>query len=195
MRRVQAFTLAALAFAGSGAGEAGGLAPRSSFSARSGEIVVPAFVNGSGPFLFLLDTGASHSAVSEELAGAVGAPAVARTKVMSTIGHDLRPVVRLDRLNVGPVTASGVLASVVRRDDIDPQGRIQGLIGQDVLASRRYTLDYRQRQVEWLTDAGQAMGGVKLRLHIDDGRSLVELPQDGSIVRLVPDSAADGLVL
>jgi hypothetical protein len=104
--------------------------------------------------------------------------------------------VRLERLDLGPVTADGVLASVVGQRALDISGRIHGIIGQDVLAPRRYTIDFRSRRVAW--HAGPAVGphrGSTLMLQFEAGRFLVELPQRRSVLRLVPDSGAAGLVL
>ena len=39
-----------------------------------GGIVVAAVFNGAGPYRILLDTGANHSSISEDVARAIGAP-------------------------------------------------------------------------------------------------------------------------
>lgn len=163
--------------------------------ARPGEVVVRARVNGLGPFAFLLDTGSSHSAVSEELARAVGAPTVARTVVTSPIGEEVRPVVRLETVQLGPVAASPVLASLVRGHALDRHRIIQGLIGQDVLKDRRYTLDFLHRRVAWHDGAVVPAGGCRLPLRWMRERFQVELAQGDRTLRFVPDSAAHGLVL
>jgi hypothetical protein len=118
-------------------------------SSRPGEIVVPVTVNGAGPFPFLLDTGASHTAISSSLARELGATAVAKTIVTSPVGEDLRPVVRLDHVDLGPVTARAVMASLVEDEALCRERRIRGLLGQDVLALNRYTIDFRDRLVIW----------------------------------------------
>jgi hypothetical protein len=164
--------------------------------ARPGQIVVQALINGSGPFPFLLDTGSSHSVVSESLAGSIGAAVIAKTLVSSPLAQDMRLVVRLDRVAIGPITATGVQASVLSRRKFDPEGRIQGLIGQDVLAAHRYTLDVRSRTLTWHDNPGTLpRGGSTLALEADGGRFLVRAPQRATTLRLVPDSGADGLVL
>ena len=163
--------------------------------AQPGGIAVPAMLNGAGPFLLLLDTGSSHSAISEDLARTLGAPTVARTVVTSPLGEDTRTVVRIDLVELGPVIAAGVLPSVLRQKAIDATGRIQGVIGQDVLALRRYTIDFRLRRVVWHRDPVELRGRPAFGLEFEEGRFLVTLPQSGSTLRLVPDSGAEGLVL
>lgn len=160
------------------------------------EIVVPVVVDGRGPFAFLLDTGASHSVVSAALAREVGAARVAKTAVTSVAGQEWRAVVRIDSLRFGPYTTEGVLASVVDRDDLSATRRIDGLIGQDVLAARRYTLDYRRHRVEWGGGTDRPADATStFALRAVAGRFLALLPQADAVIQLVPDSAASGVVL
>jgi hypothetical protein len=161
-----------------------------------GRVVVPVMLNGVGPFPLLLDTGSSHSTISEDLAQVVGASPVARTVVTSPTGNDLRAVVRVDRLDLGPVTARGLLPSIVPRKSIDEHGTIQGIVGQDVLAQHRYTIEFGNRRIVWHGDqAVPSEAHSELGLDFERGRFLVELPQASGILRLVPDSGAGALVL
>ena len=159
-----------------------------------GGVMVPVMVNGSGPFIMLLDTGATHSAISEEVAASAGARAVAKSTVISPVGEIVRTIVSIDRLVVGAISADNVLPSVVPVGSFDAARKIHGLIGQDVLARLRYTLDFRRRVVEW-HDQAPSRRGVALHLAYEDGRFLVSLPQQHNTLRLVPDSGAGGLVL
>ncbi len=159
---------------------------------RQGGVIVPVMLNGHGPFKMLLDTGASHSAIGEDVAAAIGARAVARSVVITSTGESLRTIVAIDRLSVGLVTAEHVLPSVVPSGSFDRD--VQGLIGQDVLAWERYTLDFRRRHVEW-HDAMPEHHGTALRLSFEHGRFLVSLPQERHTLRLVPDSGAGPVVL
>lgn len=161
-----------------------------------GGIRVAVLVNGAGPFSMLLDTGSSHSVVSEELAEALQLPAVARTTVQSPVGDRERIVVRVERLKVAAL-ASSVMPSVVSRHQLAAAGDVHGVVGQDVLAALRYTIDFRQRRILW-HDGGAPAGSGRvsvLPMEFSGGLPLVDLPQAGSTLRLVPDSGAGGLVL
>lgn len=150
-----------------------------------GGIVVPVTVDGQGPFHFLLDTGSTHSSISDAVADAVGAPAVARATVSSAIGGGVRTVVRLGRLQLGPIVATGVMPSVMRLDGIDSERTIDGVIGQDVLAPLRYAIDFRNRRLVWLGDAAAPEdGGSTFTLEPTNGRFVVRLPQQASVLRL-----------
>jgi predicted aspartyl protease len=164
-------------------------------SSRPGEIVVHVTVNSAGPFPFLLDTGSSHTAISTSLAYELGATPVAKTVVTSPVGEDLRAVVRLDDVVLGPVRAQAVMASLVDDTALCREHRIRGLLGQDVLALNRYTIDFRDRLVIWNEPASRSDQIVTFRMMPSGGRYLVEVPQRDGLLRLVPDSGAEGVVL
>lgn len=163
-------------------------------SGDEGGIIMPVTLNGRGPHRFLLDTGSTHSVISEALARALDAPVVARAMVGSAAGGDERIVVRIDRLDCGALTFENVLPSVVDLDGID-RGGIDGILGQDVLASLRYTIDFRRGAVLWWPAVSAPGPGTALVLEPSDGRFLVVLPQPETILRLVPDSGAGSLLL
>lgn len=156
-------------------------------------IVLAVTLNGRGPFRFLLDTGSTHSAVSAETATAVGAPVVARATMGSAAGSGDTLVVRIDSVQVGPIDATHLLASVV---DLGVAGDgIDGVIGQDALASLRYTIDFRQRRIVWWPEEAMMARGCPIALQPSHGRFIVSLPQRHSLLRLVPDTGADALLL
>jgi hypothetical protein len=157
-------------------------------------IVVEARLNGRGPFKLLLDTGSSHSAISEDLAKALGAIPVQRALVVSPIGQHVRTIVRLDRVEIGPTTTNDVFASVIPAEAASRMRGFLGLIGQDVLGTKRYTIDFRLRRVLWDGQTA-ATSSQALPLELNNGRVLVFLPQRAMVLRLVPDSATETLVL
>lgn len=159
-----------------------------------GGVIVPVTIDQHGPFLMLLDTGASHSTIVQDVTDAIDARIVAQTNVISPISGALRPIVAVERLTIGPVTVDVLLPSVVANKTFDAKGIIRGLIGQDVLAGLRYTVDYKRRVIEW-HDAPRFDDGIRLPLTFDNGRFLVSALQGSRTLRLVPDSGAAGLVL
>jgi hypothetical protein len=112
------------------------------------------FVNGDGPFPFILDTGSTHSSIAAQLAQALGVPAVARTTVTSSLGQHVQPVVNLQSLQIGPATTINVLATEVADEELGNKRDVRGVLGQDVLGSLVYTLDFAARRVEWNPDIG-----------------------------------------
>jgi predicted aspartyl protease len=160
------------------------------------EPIIGVRVNGAGPFPFILDTGSTHSSIATELARALGVPAVARTTVTSSLGQHVQPVVNLESLQVGPAMTTNVLATEVADEELGNKRDVRGVLGQDVLGSLVYTIDFAARRVEWNPETGaQSPRGPTLSLRSARGRFLAELPQAESTLWLVPDSGAETLVL
>ena len=157
-----------------------------------GSIILHVVLNGRGPFRFLLDTGSTHTAVSGKTAAAIGALVVAKTVIGSAAGSRETLVVRIDALDVGPITVPGLLASVVELEGI---AGADGVIGHDALASLRYTIDFRERRVVWWPIDARVARGSALELQSSHGRFLISLPQRQSVLRLVPDTGAESLLL
>jgi len=167
-----------------------------------GAIVVPVSVNSGAPVPFLLDTGSTASVISSEAAASAGAPIVAQARLVTAGGQKNAVVARIEHLAIGTVHAGSLLATVVSTcelnlPDVAAAGRqLQGVIGQDVLAPLRYTIDYRSRHIVWHDGpAPLPRHGSVFDLEPDDQRFLVRLPQEHVVLRLVPDTGADALVL
>jgi predicted aspartyl protease len=167
-------------------------------SSPHGEVVIPVFIGGKGPYQFLLDTGSSHTVISQKLATILGAVPVAKAPIATSVGSILALVVRLSDVAAGSAHVESLLATSLPPDAAGMlDDRLSGLLGQDFLSQFDYTLDYRASRLSW-HDQGQVENGVRLVLEPSNGRFLVQLPQDercGCTVRLVPDSGANGVVL
>jgi predicted aspartyl protease len=162
------------------------------------EIVVPVFIGRDGPYRFLLDTGSSHTAISQTLATALGAVPVAKASIATSVQSIPTLVVRLPDVAVGSTHVNSLLATALPPDAASWLANgISGVLGQDFLSQFDYTLDYRTSRLSW-SDEGDIEKGVRLALEPSRGRFLVHLPQNercGCPLRLVPDSGANGVVL
>jgi predicted aspartyl protease len=165
----------------------------------TGQVLVQATVNGTGPHTFVLDTGSNRSVISEALADRLALAPIAVTETVSSSGTASALVVRVHTLTLGSHTASAVPTAVVSSARLHAiHATAEGIIGQDVLIDAHYTLDYRRKRVSWLTADEDSGSGLRLALHRSEGRVMVDLPQSsrGEVVaRLVPDSGASVLVL
>jgi predicted aspartyl protease len=163
---------------------------------EDGSIVVPVTIGGMGPYRFILDTGSSRTVIATRLARELRLPFIARTLMVMPAGRDEAYIVRLKGLAVDGRPGVNVSAAVMPADRYAAGQQVDGLIGQDVLASVVYTIDYDRREVEWHAP-GETLPGSRLPLNIRDNRLLVSLAQrddDPSPLSLIPDSGSDGLV-
>ncbi|MFE7765356.1 retropepsin-like aspartic protease [Streptomyces sp. NPDC057438] len=105
---------------------------------------VPVSIEGEGPFMFALDTGASTSVVDEDVADRVGLDRTGeRRSVSGILGTGQVPVAQVDQWEVGEVPIDPGEVTVI---DLGPPrggGGIQGLLGSDVLSDYgSITVDY-----------------------------------------------------
>ncbi len=164
---------------------------------EDGSIVVPVTIGGTGRYRFVLDTGSTRTVISSRLWKALRAPVLAKTLMVTPADRYEAYVVQLRGIAIGGGAAVDVSAAVIPADRYAAGQQIDGLIGQDVLASAIYTIDYRARVLVWHT-ADETLPGVRLPLRVRDNRLLVSLPQrdgDPNPLQLVPDSGSDCLVL
>ncbi|HUE89648.1 MAG TPA: retropepsin-like aspartic protease [Vicinamibacterales bacterium] len=163
-----------------------------------GAIVVPISIAGAGPYRFVLDTGSTRSAVTARLARLLRSPMVAQTALVTPAGRSTRDVTLVQGLEVGRTQPVSVAAMVVSDDALPRAGRVDGLLGQDVLAGQTFTIDYRRRELVWHDGGTAHVRGHRLPLTAANGLqfvSLSSLPGASGPARLVADSGADTIVL
>ena len=162
----------------------------------SGAVRVPVGINGRGPFVFLLDTGSSHSTVSREIVDRLALPVVAKARVSTPAGAQMQLIVRTGRVAIGNASLEGLMPSVVSLSELrELEPGIDGVIGQDLLRLFDFTIDYRRKRLLWTAEPGDER--ARLPLIRAGDRSLVQLPgrRRGAPVLMVPDSGSEGFVI
>lgn len=113
---------------------------------RIGRIVAPVTINGQGPFRLLLDTGASHTTVSPELASRLGLPLTEEAALMlnGVTGAEEVPAVTIARLQAGDLVLENVRTPVVRSSVMEG---VDGILGVAGLRHERIFVDFRKDRV------------------------------------------------
>jgi predicted aspartyl protease len=110
-------------------------------------VLVPVYLNGEGPFDFVLDTGATLTCVDQALAARLGLPP-ARGMVglgAGAGGAGRMELVALDSVRVGAARAAGLTGcSLDLRHTVDVGLEIDGLLGLNFLRAFRVTLDFER---------------------------------------------------
>jgi len=111
-------------------------------------ILVPAFADESGPHEFLLDSGATRSMLSQELASKLGIEHQSLDGAFGAGGSRQLGFVAMKSLRVGPAAQEGLTLGIA--DDLAAIGdalkvRVDGLIGFDFIKNFRMTIDYQQQ--------------------------------------------------
>jgi hypothetical protein len=160
-------------------------------------VVVPVTVNGAGPFPFLLDTGATSSMVTDDLARELGLQLGGQAVQETATGSAAASLVRAT-LALGTAHRDGdvIRAPLDEIRRLDPS--VRGLVGQDVLRLGNWWLDYRGASL--VEDLGGALAGAdlgeRLFVHWHGDRPAIDASAGrGRALRLVLDSAASAAVL
>jgi len=107
-----------------------------------GRIWAPVMINGKGPFRLVLDTGASHSGVTADVAAALGIPLNSRppVRLRGVTGTAVVPSIRAESLQVGELLLKPAILPIVT----DALGGAQGILGTEGLDDKRISIDFRR---------------------------------------------------
>lgn len=112
---------------------------------RIGRIWAPVVINGQGPFRLVLDTGASHSALTARVAQTLGISLDTGETAMlrGATGSTRVPMVPVESLEIGD------LLMYPRRLPIVPDalGGAEGILGTDGLDNKRIHIDFRRDRI------------------------------------------------
>jgi predicted aspartyl protease len=103
-----------------------------------GRIWAPVMINGHGPFRLVLDTGASHSAVTALVALALGIPLDQSPPVIlrGVTGFATVPTIRVNTLTVGDLAVDSPILPIV-----------PDALGAEGLAGKRIFIDFRHDKI------------------------------------------------
>jgi hypothetical protein len=146
-----------------------------------GRIWAPVFINGRGPFRLVLDTGASHSAVTAMVALALGllTDRSAPVTLRGVTGAATVPTIQVDTLSVGDVAVDSPILPIVP----DAMGGAQGVLGSEGLANKRIYIDFRHDQISITYSHGDKAthGFVSIPFHSMHGQLIVVDAEVGDV--------------
>ena len=110
-----------------------------------GRIWAPVMINGHGPFRLVLDTGASHSAVTALVPLALGIATDRSPPVLlrGVTGSATVPTIRVDTLTVGDLSVDSPTLPIIP----DALGGAQGILGAEGLTNKRIFIDFRHDKI------------------------------------------------
>jgi predicted aspartyl protease len=98
-------------------------------------------INGSGPYHFLVDTGAERTLIAADIATQLGLPRGAEVLVEGIIRGQPAALVQLGRLELGGLTCPDLLVPQLPRAML----RVDGYLGLDVLDRHRVIFDFKHQ--------------------------------------------------
>lgn len=110
----------------------------------SRRMAVPVMIGGSGPFSFLVDTGAERTVISRELASRLSLAAGEPLRLATISGSVTAPsfkvaALAMTNLTLGPIDAPALHGSHIGA---------AGLLGVDMLQGRRVLIDFRKEVMQ-----------------------------------------------
>jgi predicted aspartyl protease len=122
--------------------------------ANSGHPQIPVYVNGTGPFTFTLDTGASTTTISKSLANSLGIEThmVENAKASGVGGGQLSvETAKVERLSIGSETYENLEVMILNLDSVFGSNNCcnRGVIGHSTLKNFRVSVDYRTKLLKF----------------------------------------------
>lgn len=111
-----------------------------------GRVLVPVFINGEGPFQFVLDTGANRTVLTPGLVSRLGLRMGegSRVTLSGVTGSASVPTVLVDRVKAGEVELVRQRLPVANSLSEDTQG----ILGVDALADTRILLEFARNRIQ-----------------------------------------------
>lgn len=107
-------------------------------------MTVEVMVNGTGPYRFLVDSGADTSVVGLSLARKLALPLGKPAILHATTASALVDRVKVDELSLGPSAVTDLELPALREDDLGGDG----MIGIDALVRQRLMMDFEARVIK-----------------------------------------------
>ncbi|MBX7483617.1 aspartyl protease family protein [Qipengyuania sp. 6D47A] len=104
-------------------------------------LTVETYVNGEGPFRFVVDSGADTSVVGERLAGRLSLPSGDAVLLHGVTESRVVDSVIVESLRLGPTTTTDLELPVLDERDLGGDG----MIGLDALVEQRLMMDFDER--------------------------------------------------
>lgn len=119
-------------------------------SKRRPLLIVQGWVNGTGPFDFVVDTGASLTILSPRVARDAGVNSSgSNAKAVGAGGHLEVSYAEVDSLKIGSMKVAKLRVAIMDLKGIDQaiKLRLGGIIGYNLLKQYRVTIDYPNKRL------------------------------------------------
>jgi predicted aspartyl protease len=160
---------------------------------HAGRIVAPVMINGKGPFRFIIDTGASSSTISPQLAATLGLTPTGQSTMMvnGITGTQAVPSVSIGRLEAGDLIMQEMQLPVVWAPLMAGADGILGIAG---FRQESIFVDFRRNRVVISRSlrASDRVGFDKVRAKVlEDGLMAVQGRVGGVAVTAIIDTGSE----
>lgn len=110
---------------------------------RHTRLTLPVFVEGTGPFAFMIDTGSQATAVTPEIRTTAGLTPAGTATLVGMASRREVELVDVGRIEFGANTYTNFVAPVLLRENVGADG----IIGLDALQDFRVLIDFRKQTI------------------------------------------------
>lgn len=158
---------------------------------RHARLTVPVHVDGTGPFQFIIDTGAQRTVLSDSLAQRLDLEAGPDMQIVGIVQAANVPSAHVGTIDLGHLQLSRVQVPLLKRDDMDADG----ILGTDTLQDQRVLIDFERSRIE-VGDADDLGGNrgyeIVVRARRKSGQLIVTNARiDGIKIAVVFDTGAE----
>ena len=154
-------------------------------------MTVPVRVSGAGPFRFLVDTGADHTAISRQLAGQLGLARSEEATMHTVAGESMVSTTNVPQLQLTqkPLKVTG--APLLDRGNMGADG----IVGTDSLRSQRVEFDFQTKTLSIVPSVREFRdepGTIVVQAERRKGRLVfADAVADGQPLTIVIDTGAE----
>jgi predicted aspartyl protease len=161
------------------------------FKTEEDRMTVPVRLSGTGPYRFLVDTGADKTAISRQLAGKLNLASGSATAVHSVAGVSTVSTVNVPSLELARKDVNIADAPLLDSGDMGADG----ILGVDSLSSQRIVFDFQGQTMSIVPsrspDSAKEPGSIVISAHRKKGRLLMtDASANGHTVVVVVDTGA-----
>ena len=158
--------------------------------------VTNTWIDGRGPFRFVVDTATSITVITPEVARAAGINGGQALDAISTTGTVRVERTTLPELRAGSVARKNVTALIYDLPRFRSHGRLDGILGMNFIGGSSYVLDVRGRCLDLDVPASEIGGGTHVQASVVADRVTLHVPAAaGQSLKMTLDSAASMMVL
>ncbi|MEE9441543.1 MAG: retropepsin-like aspartic protease [candidate division Zixibacteria bacterium] len=164
------------------------------FSLNRGHITIKTYVNGQGPFDFMLDSGAGSSLLSPGMVSALGLKPFGALPARGVGGLNSINIVEIDSINIENLTLNynriGIFNSESKTEQLFK--RIDGILGYDFISRFPLKIDFDRGIITVYQEdsAPKNPGGIPVNLEIQFQLPLINVEVNGIITRTAIDLGA-----
>jgi predicted aspartyl protease len=161
---------------------------------RIGRIWAPVLINGKGPFRLVLDTGATHSAVTADAAQALGLPQSGPEQFLlhGVTGSATVPTITVEHMAVGELDLQSQRLAIVA----NALGGADGVLGTEGLLDKRITIEFHNDRITIARSRMERAGFrfITVPFKLVNGLPVADAQIGGVLAKAIIDTGGEGTI-